>query len=113
MAKAYLFDKADEAPPAPAPERWLIICGGDGYGTHVAEGREAMERIFLEQFLGPPGEPFSKENVEYGEALLEHLRDTDENWLMNYQLGPVEYTYHAEDGHVHVYRLTHSAGPKP
>lgn len=109
---AHLFD-TDRTPAAALPDRWLIISGGDGYSTHVVEGREAMERTFLEQFLGPPSESFSQENVEYGEALLEHLRDEDENWIHNYALGPVEYTYQAEDGHVHVYRLTHNQGINP
>lgn len=100
------------------PERWVIISAGDGYETHIVVGREAMERKFLEMFLGPPGDPFrlNAENVAYGESLLEHLQDRD-NWQCNYALGPVEYRTDLEDGHVCVYLLipdsARSAGEKP
>lgn len=84
--------------------KWLLISGGDGYSTEIVVGQEALEQAFLKLLLGDPCD-MSAENVSEGECHLKHLRDTDQNWLHNYQFGPVEYTLRLEDGHIHVFRL--------
>lgn len=88
-------------------ERWVLIALGDGYETHIAEGREAMERKFLELHFGPtrPAIEVTAAEMKCMESMLEALRDEDQ-WIRNYALGPVAYTAENEDGNVHVYRLT-------
>lgn len=88
-------------------ERWALIALGDGYETHIVEGREAMERKFLELHFGPPrpATECSPAEIEQMESMLASLRDED-NWVHNYAIGPVAFTQDNEDGNVYVYLLT-------
>lgn len=90
-------------------ERWILISQGDGYETHIVEGREDMERKFLELHFGPKNlTDCTSVDVEAMEQMLESLRNAD-NWMTNYALGPVSYEVNHEDGNVYVYLLTDGA----
>lgn len=85
---------------------YLLVSGGDGYETAMATG-DKLENAYLSLFYTDAKNcPFNEH-----EAFLESLYDED-NWTINYMLGPVRYSEIFEDGSVDVILLSASDTPQ-
>jgi len=87
---------------SPEAERYVIIAGGDGYGTATVTGRDAMEKAFVRAHW--PDADFAKLDEEQ-QRCLDYIRDEDE-WEHQIDLGRVKFFARYECDWVEVIRLT-------
>jgi hypothetical protein len=87
---------------APESERYILITGGDGYGTVTVTGRETMERTFVR--LHWPEADFANLSEEEKHC-LDGIRDED-GWTFQPDFGRVHYGASYECDWVDVYRVT-------
>lgn len=83
-------------------ESYIVIVGGDGYGTAIVHGREEMERAFVRAMW--PDADFSKLDEEQLQVLAV-VQDQD-NWEIDGLLGRKKFIESYEDGWIEILRHT-------
>jgi len=80
--------------------QYLLTSGGDGFSSEIVSGAE-LDEAFIKLHYDPASDCPADER----KSMLEHLHDED-NWEMNYELGPIRYEQRYEDGYVAVTLIT-------